>query len=462
VRWIGILKGQRILLLSKKKRRLSAVQIIALLYFISIVISTGLLAIPFFHKPGVHLSFTDVLFTAVSAISVTGLTVVNTAETFNVAGTFVLVLIFQIGGIGIMTMGTFLWILLGRKIGLAERQWIMIDQNRPTLSGLVSLMRSVLGLAILIEAIGTILLGSYFLVAGYSQTWYEAFYVGFFTSVSAFTNSGFDIFGDSLYRFSDDYIVQTIIMILIVLGAVGFPVLIEVQAYLAQRHLKERFRFSLYTKLTTSTFLGLMVAGACLFYIFERNGILAGQSWHASFFSSLFYSITVRSCGFSTMDISGLHDPTLLLLSVLMFIGASPSSVGGGIRTTTFIVIILAVIAFMRGRMEVFVFRRELFREDVMKAFVVFFVGISLVTYSVLGLMVLERFTFMQILFEVCSAFGTTGISMGITSELSTASKYILMFLMFVGRIGIVPFLYLLKRENRLGYRYPKEKMIIG
>lgn len=448
--------------LKKKRSKLSAVQIIALFYIISIFISTGLLSIPFFHKPGVQLTFTDALFTAVSAMSVTGLTVVNTAETFNVAGTFVLAIIFQIGGVGIMTMGTLLWILMGRKIGLAERQWIAIDQNRPTLAGLVSLMKSVLGLAILIEAIGAILLGGYFLFAGYLDTWYEAFYYGFFTSVSAFTNSGFDIFGDSLYQFSNDYVVQTIIMILIVLGAVGFPVLIEVRAYLAQRHLKERFRFSLYTKLTTSTFLGLTVAGACLFYVFEQDGLLAGQSWHATFFHSLFHSITVRSCGLAVTDIGKLNDPTLLLLSILMFIGASPSSVGGGIRTTTFIVIMLAVIAYMRGRTEVFVFRRELYQEDVTKSFIVFFVGISLVTYAILGLMVLEPFSFMQILFEVCSAFGTTGISMGITADLSTAGKYILIFLMFIGRIGIVPFLFLLKKEKRLGYHYPKEKMIIG
>ena len=371
----------------------------------SIFISTGLLSIPFFHKPGVQLTFTDALFTAVSAISVTGLTVVNTSETFNTLGTFVLAVIFQVGGVGIMTLGTFLWMLIGRKIGLAERQWIAIDQNRPTLAGLVSLMRSVLILALIIEAIGTILLGGYFLAAGYIEKWNEAFYYGFFTSVSAFTNAGFDIFGDSLYRFSDDYVVQTIIMILIVLGAVGFPVLIEFQAYLARRHLKERFRFSLYTKLTTSTFFGLTVVGAILFYLFEREAFLVGETWHASFFYSLFHSVTVRSCGLSMVDINQLSEPTLLLLSNLMFIGASPSSVGGGIRTTTFIIIILAVAAFMRGRSEVFVFRRQLHQEDVTKSFVIFFVGISLVMYGTLGLMLLEPFSFMQILFEVCSAF---------------------------------------------------------
>lgn len=447
---------------SKKRRKLTSVQIIVLFYFASVVISTGLLSIPYFHKPGVELTFTDTLFTAVSAISVTGLTVVNTAETFNVFGVFVLAVILQIGGIGIMTLGTFLWILLGRKIGLSERQWIAIDHNRSTLSGLVSLMKSVFGMAIFIEAIGTITLGSYFLIAGYYDKWYEAFYYGFFSSVSAFTNGGFDIFGDSLLQFADDYFVLTVNMMLIISGAVGFPVLVEIKEYLAQRHLKEKFRFSLYTKLTTFTYFGLVIAGAGIFYLFERSAFLWDKTWHASFFYSMFNSITTRSGGLATMDVNELSDPTLFILSTLMFIGASPSSVGGGIRTTTFIVIVLAVAAYMRGRSEVFVFRRELHQEDIRKSFVVFFVGINLVVCGTVSLLVVERFTLVQILFEVCSAFGTSGLSMGITPELSTVSKYVLCFLMFVGRIGIIAFLFLLKKEQRLGYHYPKERVIIG
>ncbi|RKD25097.1 Ktr system potassium uptake protein D [Ammoniphilus oxalaticus] len=446
----------------KKRRRFSAVQIIVLFYFTSVVISTGVLSIPYLHKPDAQLTFMDALFTAVSAISVTGLTVVNTADTFNSFGRLMLALIFQIGGIGIMSIGTFLWILLGRRVGLSGRQWIAIDQNRPTLSGLVSLIQAVLIMTIMIEATGTVILGGYFLFQGYLTTWQEAFFYGFFSSVSAFTNSGFDIFGDSLYRFSTDYFVQTVHMTLIILGAVGFPVLMEVRAYLGQRHREGRFRFSLYTKLTTSTFFGLTVVGAVLFFLFEKNAFLAGEPWHAAIVHSLFHSVTARSCGVSTVDINGFSEPTLFLLSILMFIGASPSSVGGGIRTTTFIVLILTVVAFMRGRSEVFVFRRELHQEDIRKAFVVFFVGVSLVSTATISLLVFEPFPLLPLLFEVCSAFGTTGISMGITSELSHLGQSILIFLMFVGRVGVIPFLILLKRDKRLGYHYPKERMIIG
>lgn len=445
-----------------KKRRLSSVQIIVLFYFSSVLVSTGLLSIPYFHKPGVDLSFTDTLFTAVSAISVTGLTVVSTADTFNSWGILVLSVIIQFGGIGIMTLGTFFWILLGRKIGLAQRQWIMIDQNRSTLSGLVALMQAVLEMTLIIEAIGTLVLGSYFILAGYKTEWNEAFYYGFFASISAFTNAGFDIFGDSLMQFKDDYFVQFVHIILLILGAVGFPVLIEVKEYFKQRHLKNRYHFTLYTKLTTSTFFGLVIAGALMFYLFELNHFLADQSWHASLFYSLFHSVTTRSGGLATIDISQLTEPTLISLCILMFIGASPSSVGGGIRTTTFIVMILATIAYMRGRSEVKVFRRQLYQEDVTKSFIVFFVAMHLVVASTLILMVTEPFSMMEIFFEVSSAFGTTGLSMGITAELSTTGKYILMFLMFVGRIGIVHVLFLLKNDKPLGYQYPKEKMTIG
>lgn len=447
----------------KRRRKLSSVQIIVLFYTSAVVVSTLLLWLPFLHKPGVELSFIDALFTGVSAISVTGLTVVSTADTFNPAGVMVLSVILQFGGIGIMTLGTFLWIIMGRKIGLEQRKWIAIDQNRSTFSGLVTLMKTIFAMALIIEAIGMIILGTYYLWKGYYTTWYEAYYYGFFSSLSAFTNAGFDIFGDSLMQFANDYFVQSINIILLILGAVGFPVLVEVKNYLSQVHLRKKYHFSLYTKITTATFFALLVIGAVVIYMLESQHFLADKSWHESFFYSLFNSVTTRNGGLATMDVSLLTIPTLLFMSILMFVGASPSSVGGGIRTTTFTVMILAILAFMRGRNEVKVFKRELHHEDISKSFVVFFVAVSLVVLSIILLMVTESFTLMQVIFEVCSAFGTTGLSMGITPELSTTGKIIIIFLMFVGRIGIISFLFLLKKEARKAdYHYPEEKIIIG
>ncbi len=253
----------------KLKRRLSSVQLIVLFYLSAVIVSTILLSLPIAHRPYVELSFIDTLFTAVSAISVTGLTVVSTADTFSVPGYFILAFILQFGGIGIMTLGTFIWILFGKKIGLKDRQLIMTDQNRSTFSGLVQLMRQILVIVIVIELIGAVILGIHFLK--YFPTWQEAFVQGFFASVSATTNAGFDITGTSLVPFAHDYFVQFINIILLILGAIGFPVLIEVKEFLTHKG-NYSYKFSLFTKLTTLTFFILIIVGA--FSSFCLTGII--------------------------------------------------------------------------------------------------------------------------------------------------------------------------------------------
>ncbi|MEW9670254.1 TrkH family potassium uptake protein [Ammoniphilus sp. 3BR4] len=448
---------------SNRRRRLSSVQIIILFYAFSVISASLLLKIPLFHKPGVELSLLDAFFTAISAISVTGLTVVNTVETFNVGGYLVLIVIFQIGGIGVMALGTFLWILLGRSIGLEQRRWIAIDHNRSTLSGLVALMLTILKLVLIIEAIGTLILGTYFHYYGIYSSWFSAYFYGFFASVSAFTNAGFDIFGNSLIGFADDYFVQTIHMLLIILGAIGFPVLIEVKENLLNYRTNKRIQFSLFTKITTLTYFGLLGIGAGVFYFLERSSFLADKSGLDAFFYSLFNSVTSRSGGLATLDFNLLSEPTLFFISLLMFIGASPSSVGGGIRTTTFVVIMLTIATYMRGRSEIKIFRRELHPEDINKAIIVFIFATNIVIVSIFFMMVAEKFSMVQIIFEITSAFGTCGASMGITPNLSPFSKILLMILMFIGRVGIIPFLLLLKRDDKkTGYHYPKERIIVG
>ncbi|WP_100407008.1 TrkH family potassium uptake protein [Bacillus solitudinis] len=439
---------------------LTSVQLIVLFYLGAVMISTLLLSLPLTHKPGVEWTFIDAFFTGVSAISVTGLTVVSTADTFNTFGVFVLAFILQFGGIGIMTLGTFIWLMLGRKIGLKERQLIMTDQNRGTFSGLVDLMKQILTLILIIEAIGALLLGTYFL--RYFPSWQEAFLQGFFASVSATTNAGFDITGQSLIPFANDYYVQTINMVLLTLGAIGFPVLIEIKEFL-KKGPGQRYQFSLFTKITTVTFFSLTVIGALLIYLLERRHFFSDMNWHQTLYYSMFQSITTRNGGLATMDISEFSIPTLLVLSILMFIGASPSSVGGGIRTTTFAIVLLTIFSFARGRQTVKVFRRELDPGDVMKSFVVMSVAMFICGTAVITLSIIEPFPLMPIIFEVCSAFGTTGLSMGITPELSTAGKLIIIILMFVGRIGIFSFLFIIRGKlSEESYHYPKEQVIIG
>jgi potassium uptake TrkH family protein len=447
--------------LFKKIINLHPAKMIVSFYVIAVFVSVCLLSLPIALKPGVSWSFLDLLFTVVSAVSVTGLAVVSTVDTFSTTGTFFLLFILQFGGIGIMTLGTFIWVIIGKRIGLRERQLIMVDQNQSNLSGLVKLMRQILLIILLIELLGTIILGTHFLT--YFPTWQEAYKQGLFASVSATTNAGFDITGNSLIPFANDYFVQFINIVLLTLGAIGFPVLIEVKDFILNKNKKNSIHFSLYTKLTTFTFFSLMILGAIVIGLLESNHFFKNKSWHESLFYALFQSSSARNGGLATMDVSHFSDPTLLFLCLLMFIGASPSSVGGGIRTTTFAVNLLFIYSFARGHKNVKVFRRELHEDDIRKSFVVSILALFICFTATIILTATEHFTLMEIMFEVSSAFGTTGLSMGITSELSSIGKVVIISLMFIGRIGILSFIFLLNRRNQqANYHYPKERVIIG
>ncbi|HHY73985.1 MAG TPA: TrkH family potassium uptake protein [Bacillus bacterium] len=444
----------------KNSLKLTSVQLIVFYYISAILFSTMLLSLPIAHKSGVSLPFIDALFTAVSAISVTGLTVVSIADTFSVTGFFMLMFIMQFGGVGVMALGTFIWLLLGKKIGFKERLLIMTDQNQSTFSGLVYLIKQILYLIIIIELIGAIVLGTYFLK--YYGTWQEAYLHGLFLSISATTNAGFDITGESLIPFANDYFVQFITMLLIILGAIGFPVLIEIKHYLTHRG-KYPYHFSLFTKITTTTYFVIVVLGTIAVFLLEWHSFFVDKKWHEAFFYALFQSVTARSAGFATADILQFSESTLLLTSMLMFIGASPSSVGGGIRTTTFAIIVLSIYFYARGRNTIKVFNREIDPQDITKASVVLATAIILCTSAVIVLSALESVPILPIIFDVASAFGTCGQSMGITPNLSVASKLVLITLMFIGRIGIFSFLFLIRgQEKEEKYHFPKEKIIIG
>ncbi|MFE4703929.1 TrkH family potassium uptake protein [Peribacillus simplex] len=441
--------------------KLTPAQLIVGYYFLAVSISTILLSLPVALKPGVEFKFMDALFTAVSAVSVTGLTVVSLPEVYNEVGYFILMFVLQFGGIGIMTLGTFFWLILGKKIGLKERQLIMTDQNQSNLSGLVKLLIQIIQIFVVIEMIGALVLGIYFL--NYFPNWQEAFLNGLFLAISATTNAGFDITGISMIPFKDDYFVQFITIILLTLGAIGFPVLIELKEFLSNKARTYKFHFSLFTKLTSVTFFSLIIGGTILIYLLEMNGFLKDKSWHESFFYSLFMSSNTRSGGLATMNVSDFSEPTLLLLSILMFIGASPSSVGGGIRTTTLAIMILFLWNFMRGRRSIKVFKREIHPDDIRKATAVMIMGSLLCIIAVFILSITENFTLMQIIFEVCSAFGSVGLSMGITPELSNTGKIVIMIIMFIGRVGITSLLYIIgHKEVTENFHYPKERVIIG
>ncbi|MGD6833586.1 TrkH family potassium uptake protein [Sutcliffiella halmapala] len=444
---------------SNKIHHFSPAQLIFTFYLVAVVIAVSLLSLPIARQDGADWTFINALFTAVSAVSVTGLTTVSIVDTFTVPGIIILAFVLQFGGVGVMAVGTFIWLILGRKIGLKERRLMMIDQNQSNLSGIVKMIKHILILILTIEIIGALILGTYFL--SFYSTWQEAYLHGFFASVSATTNGGFDITGESLVPFAKDYFVQFITMILIITGAIGFPVLVEVKEFIANKG--GRFRFSLFTKITTITFACLITFGTVAILLMEFNHFFKGMSWHESFFYALFQSVTTRSGGLATMDVSEFTLPTLLIMSGLMFIGASPSSVGGGIRTTTFALNILFLFHFARGNKTIKLFRREIHEEDLIKSLVVLLLAIFICSSAVIILSITENFTLIQILFEVCSAFGTTGLSMGITPDLTTIGKCVIMCLMFIGRVGLLTFLFILEsRQKPPKYHYPVERVIIG
>lgn len=444
----------------QKVRNLTPAQAIVSYYFVAIAISFLLLRLPNVHKPGMTIPLIDSLFTAVSAVSVTGLTVINVVETYTVFGIVVLMFILQLGGIGIMSIGTFFWLLVGKRIGLRERQLIMVDHNQSSMSGVVKLIVEIVKILLLIEAVGAIVLTVYF--TQYFPSFQEALLHGVFGSITATTNGGFDITGESLVPYFNDYFVQIINMILIILGAIGFPVLIEVKEFLSNK--QKYFRFSLFTKITTSIFAILLAIGAVGILLLEWFRSFSGMSWHEAMFTAIFHSVSSRSGGLVTVDITQFNDATNVFISALMFIGASPSSAGGGIRTTTLAIAALFLINFARGKNTIQIFNREIELIDVFRSFAVIFLAFFMVLIATIALLITEpQATIIEVIFEITSAFGTCGMSLGITDDLSSPGKFIVMTLMFVGRVGMISFLFTIGgKTDPTKFHYPKERVIIG
>lgn len=432
-------------------------------YIVAIIVAFLLLNLPFVHKSGINVDPIDSLFVAVSGVSVTGLSPVNIVETYTTFGQIIIMIILNIGGIGVMAIGTMLWVFLGKHIGMRERQLIMLDNNKDTMSGTVKLILDIVRTILIIELVGASLLAFYFYRDNPDLQY--AIMQGMFVAVSATTNGGLDITGQSLIPYANDYFVQTIVMFLIILGSIGFPVLIEVKAYIKNRI--PNFRFSLFAKITTMTYLVLFVFGAIIILLFEHNHAFQNMTWHKSLFYALFQSATTRSAGLQTIDVSNFGEGTNVIMSILMFIGSSPSSVGGGIRTTTFAILILFLLNFSNNneKTSIKAFNREIHTTDVQRSFAVFTMAGMLTFAGTITILVVEngKLSFLQAFFEVMSAFGTCGLSLGVTDDISGMSKVVLMILMFIGRVGLISFIIMIGgRREPDKYHYPKERIQIG
>ena len=444
----------------------SSIQIIVFYYILMTVLSLVLFYMPIFREPDSHVSFVDMLFMAISTVSVTGLSTFDINSVFNDNGIILLEILFQVGGLGIMMISTAFVIFSKRRITLKQRQLIMTDMNQPRLSGIVRLIRITFAILIWFQLLFGTFFSIYFYYRGYFDRWRDAVFYGFYQAISAVTNSGFDVTGDSIKPFAHDYFLLILIMFLIFVGGIGFPVLMECREWLLYKrsNAKLPFRFSLFTKLAVLAFVILFVSGTVLIYLLEKDHLFQDSNMSVKWINSMFYSITTRNAGLQIHDLGDFQITTLIIFSLLMFIGCSPSSVGGGIRTTTVAIIGLYLYSFLKSEDNINIFGRRIDQDDVRKSVVVFMLSLGMCFFCIVFLSATEEQTLISIIIEVTSAFGTTGLSLGITGDLSVVGKITIAALMFIGRIGMLYTLMLFvpKETRDLGYEYPSEKIIIG
>ncbi len=446
--------------MKKLKLSFSHVQIIALGFLLLIAAGTVLLYLPFATANGVRAPFSTAFFTAVSAATVTGFTLVNTAEYWSSFGHVVLLILFQIGGLGVMTIATMFFMLMRRRVGLRQREVMVESLNSTQVGGIMRLLQQLLIITAVAEAVGAVLLAIRFIpIYGFGKgLWY-----GVFHSVSAFCNAGFDLMGSegigSMSRFAGDWYVNIILMILIILGGIGFLVLNDI--YEKRLRLK---KYSLQSKIVLSASVLFIIFGAFLFWIFERNGVQAGMSGGEKLLTALFASVTSRNAGFVTTDASALSGGGRLLIMLLMFIGGSPGSTSGGVKTTTIVVILIHAFCGIRHERSANIFGRRIEEDAVKKAVAIVTCNLVLIFGGCFIFCAMQpELELSRVLFETVSAIGTAGISTGLVRELCPLSRYVMMALMFLGRLGSVSFaVALLEKRAAPPVQYPVEKITIG
>jgi trk system potassium uptake protein len=444
--------------ISSKWVKINPAQTLSLGFFCLIMLGTFLLMLPFATKDRHHLSFIDALFEATSAVCVTGLVVVDTQTTFTVFGQIVLMFLIQIGGLGFMTVGILIALFLGKNIGLKGRLMIQESLNQLSLEGMVRLVKFVVIFTLIIEGIGaTILAIRWASDFGFPQS----IFYGIFHSISAFNNAGFDIMGGfkSITEYVGDFTVIMTLSSLIIIGGIGYTVIIDL---LKKKSLR---KLSLHSKLVILVTLLLNVLGTILVFVLEYNnpGTLGDLSFKDKLLGAFFHGVVPRTAGFNSLNMPDLTQSTQLITMLLMFIGGGSGGTAGGIKVTTFVILILAVWTLIRGRNEVNVFGKRLPNDIIFRAFSITLYSTALIAVFLFILTITEEAPLSIILFEVISAFGTVGMSLGLTTELSPIGKILISLLMFMGRVGPLTIAFALARANKkLPYKYAEEKVMIG
>lgn len=443
------------------KRKFSQTRIIALGYILIIIVGTLLLMLPAASQSGKSAGFVPAMFTAVSASCVTGLVVLDTATSWTVFGQAIIITLIQIGGLGFMTIATMFSMLLKRRMGLREREIMVESINTQHIGGIMLLTRKIIAGTVLFETCGALLLATRFIprFGPVKGIWFSVFH-----SVSAFCNAGFDLMGitepyASLTGFSDDVVVNFTLCALIIIGGIGFLVWDDI----GKKKLRFKY-YQLHTKLVLTVTAILLVVPSILFFVFERDFTNAGLGLGHSVLNSIFDSVTARTAGFNTTDTAALSPASKILTIFLMFIGGSPGSTAGGIKTTTLAVIAVSTFNGITRRQSKGVFGRRLEKDAIHKASSVAFTNMSLAIFGIIAICAFQpTLDIGDIIFECVSAIGTVGMSTGITRSLTLAPRLIIAFLMFCGRVGSVSFaLALMEKRAAPPIKNPREKITIG
>lgn len=440
--------------------KINPLQAFILSYLIIIVIGASLLKMPF-SVNGSLLSWIDVLFTSTSALCVTGLIVTDTGTTFSLIGQIIIIVLIQIGGLGIMTFSTFILLVIGKRIGIAGSYLI---QDSFSESGSLRIGRLII--LVILFTVGCEIIGAFFLFIAFMQypevpvpAWSALFH-----SISAFCNAGFSLNTDSFCKFKTGLLVNITITTLIILGGIGFPVIHELVRIARAKAKRMHTRMNIHTKIVLITTLFFLISGTFLFYVTEpqcrenEKGILVAY----------FQSVTTRTAGFHTIDFSQASEATLLVTKGLMFIGGSSGSAAGGIKTTTFMVIMILVWSYICGKPRPEFSKRTISSRNTIKALSLLVLFLIIVFLSTVGILILHQDSsiphkFSSALFEVISAIGTVGLSTGLTGFLNTGGKLIIIIVMFIGRLGPLAIAKLVIKDDSQGnYRFPEENLMIG
>ena len=442
--------------IKKRHKNLTEFRYIAVGFFLTILSGAIMLSLPFSSRDGQWTNFLDSLFTATSATCVTGLVVFDTFRHWSIIGQLVILVLIQIGGMGFISIGVAFSMLLHKKIGLRQRDLMQESVNALEIGGIVRLFSVIIRGTFLIEGIGAVLLAIRF-IPDFGIL--RGIYFSVFHSISAFCNAGFDLMGineeySSFTKYAADPLVNITIMLLIIIGGIGFTIWNEV------RIKKLKFsRYSLHAKIVISTTLILVFGGGLFMYIFEKSNTIAGMDT----LGALFGSVTARTAGFNTVDTASLTQESKLLTIVLMFIGGSPGSTAGGIKTTTMAVMIIYIVSYMRGSNGCNVFGRKISSEVIKKAGMVLIINLVLGLTAVIAILATSNMKMDDVLFEVYSAISTVGMTTGITRDLNTVGRIIIIIMMYCGRIGSMTFvLSFVHRPDKANIELPEEKVIIG